>query len=87
MYIKLRSKLVLLTQPGPPVTLNKDTAVIGSLLVGQTGGTKAHSTFYSSKHVRILPGERLYGYLGCMVCFSQTQLYGYVFCICKRLRT
>jgi hypothetical protein len=45
MYIKLQRKVVLLTQPGPRVTLNKNTTVIRSLLVGQTGGTKAHSVF------------------------------------------
>jgi hypothetical protein len=72
MYIKLQSKLGFLTRPGPRVTLNKEPAVIGSLLVGQTSGTKAHSFFYSSKHVRKLHGARR---------------YRYVFCICIRLRT
>ena len=72
MYIKLQSKQVVLTRPGPRVTLNKDTAVIGSLLVGQSAGIKAHSVFYSSKLVRILRG---------------TRMYGYVFSICIRLRT
>jgi len=71
MYTKLQSKLVVLTRPGPRATLNKDTAVNGSLLVGQTGGTKAHCVFYCSKLFRILPGVRM---------------NGYVFCICIRLR-
>jgi len=69
---KLQTKLVVLTRPGPRITLNKDTAMLGSLSVGQTGGTKARSVFCSSKHVRILPGARM---------------YGYVSCICIRLRT
>jgi hypothetical protein len=35
MYIKLQSKLVVLTRPGPRITLSKDTTVIVSLLVAK----------------------------------------------------